>query len=252
MTLDDLDQLLLKVGSTLTDFNKWPCLSAYEDVLHTSALSADIESGMSALSLAELAAGPDAEQRRHFEAHARLITLLKAMYFFGATFVDAVIIAATSAKQTSLIRFLDAATHVPLERLNLSEVLPAYAVCVFRHKFVAHQNLPRFMISELRPGGPVRLTPTRSGGATFPPDEVVSLARLRSQFSSSVQGMTANPYEDVSALFYGTPIGRLGGRAQERKEIDRIAEKTLCGSLDRLQVVAALDRFVRAVGAAVS
>jgi hypothetical protein len=72
MTLDELDRVLVNVGSTLTDFNRWPCLSAYEDVLHTSTLSAEIESSMSASSLAELAAAPDAEQRRHSSSDAGL------------------------------------------------------------------------------------------------------------------------------------------------------------------------------------
>lgn len=206
---------------------------------------------MSKKSLADLAAASPEEQRAHFRAHAELITLLKAMYFFGAVFVDSIVIAATGGSRASLKAFIDAGTHGPLERLDLSRVLRAYTVAVFRHKFVAHPELPRFVISELRPGGPIRLTPTSSGSPTFPPEDLTSLAELSCRYDPSMPTLTTNPYECVSALFYGIPIGSLGARTPERRRIDAIAERTLCRSLDRVEIVAALDSFVRAVDVAV-
>ena len=68
MTKDDLDLTLTGIAGRLVAFNKWPCLSAYDDVLNIQNLSEVTESTMSGKSLAELAASSPEEHRAHFRA----------------------------------------------------------------------------------------------------------------------------------------------------------------------------------------
>jgi hypothetical protein len=180
---------------------------------------------------------------------------LKAQYFFAAVFVDSLVATVCELKDLTLKGFLKGKGHAPLQKVDLAATLDVYTVCVFRHKFLAHLGFPRIGISMGAPGTPIRISPSRlDGQPTLLSADVATVEELSQRYRGRIRDLdrTTNPYERVSILFYGVPLGHLGSLNDDRETIDNMVERNLCESLDRVEVLAAVDRFALAVTHAVS
>ncbi len=76
-----------------------------------------------------------------------------------------------------------------------------------------------------------------------------ALLRLKSKYEAVIPNLAekTNQYILLKTLFYGIPIGSLGLINDDRKEINVIAERGGCESLNPDEVIEALDEFAMAV-----
>jgi hypothetical protein len=249
------DSVLDVIYRKVPGFDRLRCDTTYDDLVRVDSLAATIEAGRPNVSLWDAVQTEDAESLAHFhETQSNLAVLLKAQYFFAAVAIETLLAATCNQRKLSMKSFIWNNGGPPLlARLSLSETLPAYTVCIFRHKFVAHPELSRLAITRSDGTGTVTLLPSKHNGTpTISEDSAARLARLSDTYRERIPGLASNqnPHDQVSLLFYGVPLGARGAPNPDRGEVDTLAEGTLCVSLTRTKVVEAVDTFALAIVAA--
>jgi len=248
--LDEFRKLVVEPLTTYCPtLNRFRIGTAYEDLQNTYALVQEfqIEAGKHDIFEAAETEGEDAAHRA-IQIHSRLSTHFKALFIFADIFASVLLSEAVGKPGLTLNKFIDK-PQPPLLKLSINQLLHAYCTVIYRNKVIAHHDVKRlhsykWSSNENR----IVLVPMPEQFHIAKAD-ASALLRLKSKYEAVIPNLAekTNQYILLKTLFYGIPIGSLGLINDDRKEINVIAERGGCESLNPDEVIEALDEFAMAV-----
>lgn len=182
-----------------------------------------------------------------------LVTILKALYMLADIYIS-IFLHEALGKPTdgmSLIKFLNR-KNSPL-RPAIDSILSAYCLVVYRNKIVAHQDIRRTYSYETDRARAYWLAPLPDQLSIAHADGE-KLKILKEKYGCHIPGLVTeeNLFVMLRLLFYGVPIGEVGGISKDRQAIDAIAERGGCPSMTKDEILRAVDGFSSAMINAVS
>lgn len=228
-------------------------LQSYEDIINICSIAESICDNTNEVNFFKLVKEKDRQASLYLLNHHKLITLLKALYLFCSIFINRLLIEITKDKKITLWKFVHDKKYTKNNSLykdiDLSKILSAYCIIVIRNKLLAHHEMDRGVCASFNG----IKSCFRFYGLSyvdslseFSPSEIQRIQVLRDKYIKNFQTLSSmtNYYEISEYLFYNIPIDAIGAENSDRKDVDKIIEKSGVRGYSFNKIIDSVDEFI--------
>lgn len=180
------------------------------------------------------------EYKKNMMQHMQSVAILKAAYYFAVTYLDVFVRDIFKRKKgTTFRKFVERSAGDFGHKLRVSDVMPAYCICIYRNKIIAHHEEYRLDASSSSSDGHVELMPM-GRNLTISEKDQKQLEELAMKY---VPNAGLSDIETIDCLFDLIPVTSVGKVGDDRSAINSIAERNGCGSKTIQTIMTDLNRF---------